>query len=101
MEDNNPTGETMEEGDYSGVEESGEGSGEDAIILTADMFGDVQPKEGDRITFCVTKDPDSSGNVTGYFMSEKKPENTKESSDRWDREMIAAVSPTSSREEGQ
>ena len=101
MEDNNPTGETMEEGDYSGAEESNEGSGEDSVILTADMFGDVQPKEGDRITFCVTKPVDSEGNVTGYFMGEKKGTSTKEDSDKWDADMIAAVSPTSSREEAQ
>jgi hypothetical protein len=57
-------GETMSEGDDSGAEQSN-------VTLPADAFA-TQPKEGDRITFCVTG-ADEDG-VQGYWMSEDAEE---------------------------
>jgi hypothetical protein len=38
------------------------------VMLSADHFpGGMEPKKGDKLTFCCTADPDSEGNVSGYF----------------------------------
>ena len=44
-----------------------EGS-KNVVMLSADHFPkDMTPKDGDKLTFCVTGAPDSEGNVSGYF----------------------------------
>ncbi len=83
------------------TESPSEDSGENTVILSADMFGGVTPKEGDRITFCVTKPVDSEGNVAGYFMGSEDKGSTKDQSSKWDSDMIAAVSPRNSGESAQ
>lgn len=54
-----------------GAGDETEGQGEmpsnQTVMLGPDMLGDIKPKSGDKITFCCTGDPDSEGNVTGYF----------------------------------
>ncbi len=67
------------------------GDGKNIVMLSADHFPKgMAPKEGDKITFCVTGQPDSEGNVSGYFesMGGEKPEMD------WDAMARADLSPT-------
>lgn len=61
------------------------------VMLSADHFPKgMAPKEGDRLTFCVTAAPDTEGNVSGYFEAEgeSKPEMD------WDAMARKELSPT-------
>lgn len=73
MNPNLPTGETMSDGDDSGAEPN--------VTLPASAFA-TPPKEGQRLTFCVTGG-DEDG-VTGYWMADEaeKPEESWEDAAR-------------------
>lgn len=61
-----------------------EGAGNDSISLPASTFA-TTPKEGERLTFCVTGGDEET--VTGYWM---KPEADEEPED-WDEGARKAV----------
>lgn len=66
------------------------------VMLSADHFPpDMQPKDGMKLTFCVTGDPDSEGNVTGYFEGGDAPDAS------WEKDFRQAMSPRSEGEEAQ
>lgn len=79
----------MEESTETPAEESGES---DTVMLSADMLGGIKAKNGDRITFCVKGNPDSEGNITGYFEADSgNMDQHKMDSKKWDEETIRNV----------
>jgi hypothetical protein len=73
MNQNLPTGETMSDGDDSGAESN--------VTLPASTFA-TTPKEGERLTFCVTGG--DKENVTGYWMASKPEESDDADPEDWD-----------------
>jgi hypothetical protein len=80
MNPNLPAGETMSDGDDSGAESN--------VTLPASAFA-TTPKEGQRLTFCVTG-ADEDG-VAGYWMADDEEE-TQESYDDGMRESMREAS---------
>lgn len=71
-------------------------SEKNTVMLSSDMFGDVNPTKGARITFCVTSDPDSEGNIAGYFMGDGG-----EKKDTWEDGLRSEMSPMNSEDNSQ
>jgi hypothetical protein len=94
MNPNMHTGETMEEGDYSGA------STDNTVTLSADMLGGVSAGKGDKIRFCVTSEPDEDGNITGYFEEDQVRDGKK-----WERglkeKVLMADQPETMEEESE
>lgn len=65
MNSNLQSGETMEEGDPTGADQQSN------VTLPTSAFA-TTPKDGDRITFCVTGGDDEG--VTGYWMTDESEE---------------------------
>lgn len=66
------------------------------VVLSRDHFPEgMAVKDGDKLTFCVTGEPDSEGNVSGYFEAggEGKP-----AEDDWEAGFRKEMSPTASQE---
>lgn len=81
MNPNLPTGETMEGGDYSGAESESK----DISINPG-----IPASKGDKLTFCVTGDPDEDGNVTGYF--ETGESDGADESEQWEKDFRKSFS---------
>lgn len=63
-----------------------------SVMLSSDHFPDgMAPKKGEKLTFCVTGDPDSEGNVMGYFepMGGKQDDGTS-----WEDDFKKEMSPS-------
>lgn len=73
---------------------------QDTILIAPDQFGDIKPKEGDKLTFCV-EGIDSEGNVSGYFESGDGKEESGDSMENWKAGLRAEMSPRNSTEEEQ
>ncbi len=96
MDPNMPTGDTMDEGDYSGAEEQSERN----ITLDASMFGGIPAEEGSKVRFCVTGKGED-GTVTGYFESdqdETEPERGDESKAKFERDFTNSMRAASKTE---
>lgn len=66
------------------------------VVLSADHFpAGITPKDGEKLTFCVTGSPDSEGNVSGYF--EAGGEAGAGMND-WEQDFKASMSPQSKQE---
>lgn len=73
-----------------------DGGDKNSVVLSADHFPEgMAPKEGDRLTFCVTGTPDSEGNITGYFERASAPE-TEETGKSWEDGVRKKMSPMAS-----
>ena len=78
-------------GDMPPAPEAG-GEEKNIVMLSADHFPKgMSPKEGDKITFCVTAPPDSEGNVAGYFEGMAGKE---DGPDAWEQDFKNEMSPT-------
>lgn len=70
------------------------------VTLSADHFPpDIKPKDGDKLTFTVTGEPDEQGNVSGYF--EATGGDGKPGTKAWESNFKKFMSPTASAEESQ
>lgn len=56
------------------------------ITIPTEMLGGMSPKDGDKLTFCVTGEPDKDG-VMGYF------EPTKGEEESWEKGFLKEMSP--------
>lgn len=63
-----------------------EKDGKNIITIPADMLGGMSPKDGDKLTFCVTGEPDKDG-VMGYFEPAKGEEES------WEKGFLKEMSP--------
>ncbi len=78
-----PTGETMEEGDDSGAAMPAQ----ESVTISSDLLGGVPVKNGDKLTFCATSDPDDQGNVQGYFEAAESEE-APDDDESWERDAL-------------
>lgn len=70
------------------------GEDKNTVVLSADHFPQgIKPKNGDKLTFCVTGEPDEEGNVSGYFEAGEGKEET------WEDGFRKSMSPTAPAEE--
>ena len=61
------------------------------VMLSADNFPEgMAPKNGAKLTFCCTADPDSEGNVSGYF---EMSSGGMDDGEDWDSEFKKSMSP--------
>lgn len=72
----------MSDGDDSGAESN--------VTLPASAFSET-PKDGERLTFCVTGSDEES--VTGYWMAEEKEETQEEYNEGLKQSMRDASKP--------
>jgi hypothetical protein len=73
------------------------GMDKNTVVLSADHFPQgMSPKEGDKLTFCVTSAADSEGNVSGYF--EMGDGMGKSGDDDWEQNFRKSMSPTAPQE---
>jgi hypothetical protein len=78
-----------------------ESDGKNTVMLSADHFpSGMAPKDGDKLTFCVTGKPDEEGNVSGYF-EPAAGGNKGEGMDEWANDFRKSMSPTAPGEEAQ
>ena len=79
-----------------------EGGDKNIVMLSSDMLGDIKAMPGTMLTFCVTKKPDSMGNVAGYFKMGGGEEGMMpgETGD-WNQDLRDAVSPRTSGDDAQ
>jgi hypothetical protein len=91
-------GDTPEaEPDYGSEMDKG-GGDQNTVMLSRDHFPqDMSPKKGQKLTFCVTGDPDSSGNVAGYF--EGGSDGGEANMDDWEGDFKRSMSPRAESEE--
>jgi hypothetical protein len=75
---------------------SAQGGDKNTVVLSADHFpAGMTPKDGDKLTFCVTGPVDSEGNVSGYF--ESGGESGSGMND-WENDFRKSMSPQSKQE---
>ena len=85
-----------EEGDGGIPAAQGE---KNVVTLSAAHFPPgIQPKQGDKLTFCVTVPPDEEGGVSGYFEASG---NEKQGTEDWESDFKKSMSPTAPAEEAQ
>lgn len=76
------------------------GEDQDTILIAPDQFGELKPKEGDKLTFCV-EGVDSEGNVSGYFEDGDADDKQGDSMEKWRSDLRAEMSPRNATEEEQ
>ena len=95
-------------GSQDSIPENEEGDGgipaaqgeKNVVTLSADHFPPgIKPKDGDKLTFCVTGEPDDEGNVSGYFEASDGGE--KSGKEDWDSHFTKSMSPVAPSEEAQ
>jgi hypothetical protein len=95
---NNPMG-AGESGDAPQAAPMPDDSDKNTVVLSADHFPKgIVPKSGDVLQFHVLGEPDSEGNVSGYFDSDGNPEG---GTDAWEEEFKKSMSPTTPQSEAQ
>lgn len=73
---------------------------QNTVMLSRDHFPmDMSPKKGQKLTFCVTGNPDSEGNVSGYFEGGSKDGEAK--MDDWETEFKDSMSARAESDEPQ
>lgn len=73
----------------SNMPADGGDGGQQTVTLSPDMLPEgMMPKNGDKLTFCVTGDPDENG-VPGYF----EPPKSGGEEDDWDTAARKELSP--------
>jgi hypothetical protein len=93
MADMNDMGQEGTPGDAPDAPAPSADTDKNIVMLSADHFPEgVTPKKGDKLTFCVTEDADSSGNVSGYFDASASPAS---GGDEWVDDFKKSMSPVS------
>ncbi len=70
--------------------ETGAETPQETVTISADLLGGVPVRNGDKLRFCATSDPDENGDVQGYFEVaeevDEEPETEAEPKD-WQEEL--------------